>query len=305
MGCLSIDDNIPDINYNFFTKVESQKKEGLDIYKASSTIDYYTVFRCPLCKCLYSKEEEGIIKNKIKDYPEKKMLSNIEHYNGQTESGEKIDNIDELESIYNQIQEIAKSFEQNRYHKHTCTNNELCQRSNNQDIYIDLCSIGNIKNYIENKLKVNLNKWKNDNNYKNEYLKNKKIKNDIYLKKQRKAEIERQYKSSFEEYTFKSEKDQYNYIIAQIKSELDNCQQKVDNNQVIGIDMRPQASWFWSLRSNELKYSSSKKKLKAYIEEKRGQSLYEEIKMSKKEYKEFQQYILKREPKYKEVMNID
>ena len=54
--------------------------------------------------------------------------------------------------------------------------------------------------------------------------------------------------------------------------------------------MRPQASWFWSLRSNELKYSSSKKKLKAYIEEKRGQSIYEEIKMSKKEYKEFQQY---------------
>ena len=69
--------------------------------------------------------------------------------------------------------------------------------------------------------------------------------------------------------------------------------------------MRPQASWFWSLRSNELKYSSSKKKLKAYIEEKRGQSIYEEIKMSKKEYKEFQQYILKREPKYKEVMDID
>lgn len=150
MGCLSIDENIPDINYNFFTKVESQKKEGLDIYKASSTIDYYTVFRCPLCKCLYTKEEEGIIKNKL----------NIENYNGQTESGEKIDNIDELESIYNQLQEIAKSIEQNRYHKHTCINNELCQRSNNQDIYIDLCSIDNIKNYIENKLKVNLNKLK-------------------------------------------------------------------------------------------------------------------------------------------------
>ena len=139
----------------------------------------------------------------------------------------------------------------------------------------------------------------------NEYLKNKIIKNDIYLKKQRKTEIERQYKLSFEEYTFKSEEYQYNYIIAQIKSELDICQQKVDNNQVIGIDMRPQASWFWSLRSNELKYSSSKKKLKAYFEEKRGRSIYEEIKMSKKEYKEFQQYILKREPKYKEVMDID
>ena len=250
MGCSSFND-YPDPDYNFFQKVESQQKDGLDIYKATSPIDGYTQLRCPLCKCLYSNEEKRIIKNIIYYNGEKRLLMHIENYNGQANSPKIIDDINELESIYNRIQEIAITVEQNRYHKHTCTKNELCQRANDQSIYLDLCSIDNINNYIEKNLKINLNKLKNDINYRNEYLQNKKIHNDLYLKKQRKLEIERLYKSGFEEYTFNLEEPLYRHIISNIELELGYYQREIENNPY-AIDTRATANTIWQIKSRDL-----------------------------------------------------
>ena len=176
--------------------------------------------------------------------------------------------------------------EQNRYHKHTCTKNELCQRANDQSIYLDLCSIDNINNYIENNLKINLNKLKNDINYRNEYLQNKKIHNDLYLKKQRKLEIERLYKSGFEEYTFNLEEPLYRHIISNIELELGYYQREIENNPY-AIDTRPTANSIWQIKSRDLKYSSSKKNWKLLLNKKEDKQFMEKLKWIKKNIKSF------------------
>ena len=191
---------------------------------------------------------------------------------------------------------------ENRLYKHTCKNNELCNRTNNQDVYIDLCSIDNLDDYFENNLKININKLKNDLDYKKEYLKKKKIKNNEYAKKQRKKEIEQKYKSDFEEYTFKKEAYEFNLIKSSIENQLNY---EASQSEISNINLRTFAQNFWYNNQSKLKYSISKKKLKAFIENIRGQTLYEEVRMSKYEYKEFQKYILEREPVYRELMNID
>ena len=174
MGCDFINEaDIPDPNYNFFVKVESQQKDGLDIYRASKIIDYYTDLRCPLCKCKIPKEERDIIINIIYHKGINSLLSNIEQYNNQTERADVVDDINTLEEIYLKIEGYSKSVKENRLYKHTCKNNELCNRTNNQDVYIDLCSIDNLDDYFENNLKININKLKNDLDYKKEYLKKK------------------------------------------------------------------------------------------------------------------------------------
>ena len=86
------------------------------------------------------EEEYTIIEEKINKGGENKLLDLIVYYNREAETEDKINNISELEDIYNQIKDYSKKIENNRYYKHICTNNELCQRMNNQEIYIDLCS---------------------------------------------------------------------------------------------------------------------------------------------------------------------
>ena len=146
MGCINIDeisdtcnkiftfDEVPDNNYDFLQKKDEQK-DGLDVYKPKSVVYYASEIKCPLCKCRLPKQEIEIIKN-ILDVPSKKKLDRLfNKYNQEADAEYKIDNIKDLEAIYNEIQETVKTIEEKRFYKHTCVRNEICKRTQNQDIY--------------------------------------------------------------------------------------------------------------------------------------------------------------------------
>ena len=97
---------------------------------------------------------------------ESKLLALIENYNREVDNDDKIDDIDELEYLYSKIKDMAEIVESNRFYKHTCTKNELCKRTSNQEIYIDLC-LYSPQNNVENGIKVDFNKLKNDDIYRN------------------------------------------------------------------------------------------------------------------------------------------
>ena len=125
MGCLN--DNIPDENYDFLIKQEEQK-DGLDIYKPKQMIQYAEQLKCPLCKVHLSKEEYSEINNILFTRCEKDLINKIYEYNREANSVVKINNIAELEVKYNKEQDFIKVIETNRYYKHTCKNNDICQR---------------------------------------------------------------------------------------------------------------------------------------------------------------------------------
>jgi hypothetical protein len=71
---------------------------------------------------------------------------------------------------------------------------------------------------------------------------------------------------------------------------------------MIPFDYKPNPSGFWYANESNLKYSG---KLKKFIEDLTGENMYDVIVvMEKWEYKEFQKYILEREPDYEELINI-
>ena len=201
MGCLS--DNIPDESYDFLIKQEEQK-DGLDVYKPKQIINFYSQIKCPLCKIKLTKEEELEINGVLETGNVMKLLSKIDEYNNEAKSETKIDNFEELEILYNQMQDYAEILEKNRYYKHTCKNNEICQRNENQDVYIDLC-FDSPQNIIEKNMEINFKKLKSDEKYRNKYLSEKEVAYNNYIREKTKKQIEDEYLDDFEEYTFKKE----------------------------------------------------------------------------------------------------
>ena len=114
MGCVNIEeittacnkiftfDEVPDNNYDFLQKKDEQK-DGLDVYKPTSVVDYASIIKCPLCKCRLPKEERDIIQNIINTSSENKLSSLFNKYNQEADVEYKIDNIKDLEAIYNEI----------------------------------------------------------------------------------------------------------------------------------------------------------------------------------------------------------
>ena len=139
MGICEIDrpKKVPDLSYDFLVKSE-QQKDGLDVYKPREIITFYEQIKCPLCKIKFTEEEYSIISDKLNTASEKHLQKLISDYNTEASRIDILDNINTLESIYNLIQNCSKNIKANRYYKHTCTNNEICKRMNNQEIYIDL-----------------------------------------------------------------------------------------------------------------------------------------------------------------------
>ena len=300
--------SLPDINYDFLMKKEIQK-DGLDVYKPKNCISSSSQIKCPICKCNLLEEEYIMINNQLNLANENYLLQLINNFNDEVKSPYKIDNINDLEIIYNQIRECAKAIEDNRYYKHVCTNNELCQRNENQEIYIDLCSLSNLDNF-QNILSIDIDRLKTDENYRNKYLNEKAVIYDIYTKKQRKYQIEEKYRPEFERNTFEKEQYDYERITMLIKQiyEDDLARAKMIYPNIPGMipfDYNPNPSGFWYAHETNFKYSGTRKKLKKFIEDLTGENMYDVIVvMEKWEYEEFQKYILEREPDYEELINI-
>ena len=202
MGCLN--DNIPDENYDFLIKQEEQK-DGLDVYKPKEMLKYAEQLKCPLCKIHFSKEERSEINNILNTRSENKLIDIIGEYNREADSVIKVNNIAELEVKYNKIQDFIKVIEANRYHKHICKSNDICQRKENQDVYIDLC-FTSPQNMIEKEMKIDFNKLKNDEEYRNNYLSEKEVAHNNYIRKKKRKEIENEYIDEFNKYTFQKER---------------------------------------------------------------------------------------------------
>ena len=185
MRCLS--DNIPDESYDFLIKQEEQK-DGLDVYKPKQIIKFYSQIKCPLCKIKLTKEEELEINNILETGIVMKLLSKIDEYNNEAKSETKIDNFEELKILYNQMQDYAKILEKNRYYKHTCKNNEICQRNENQDVYIDLC-FDSPQNIIEKNMEINFKKLKSNEKYRNKYLSEKEVAYNNYIREKTKKKL--------------------------------------------------------------------------------------------------------------------
>lgn len=148
--------------------------------------------------CKFSlPEEENIIIDTILKTGILKLYHLINRYNDLTTSYERIDIFEDLEKIYLEMDEPKKQIEPNRYYKHICTKNQICQRSEDQAIYIDL--IKQEVNYnFDNELNYDPEKLKTDQNYKDNIVKKRiEVYNSI-MKKQRKKEIERMYIQEFE-----------------------------------------------------------------------------------------------------------
>ena len=299
---------LPDLSYDFLIKRDIQK-DGLDIYKPKTSINSVYQLKCPLCKCVLPEEEYFILNNKLNLANENELSELIKKFNDETKNPYKIDNIDELEIIFNQINDCTKAIEDNRYYRHICTNNELFKRTENQEIYIDLCSLPNLDN-LKNNLLVDIDRLKMDENYKNNYLSNKAIIHNNYMKKERKQHIENEYRPAFEKNT--SDKEQYEYETTTmfIKQVYEGELARENNNPTIPgmmqIEYKPNPSAYYYSHEAKFRYSGTKKKLKKFIENLTGQTIWDDnIYMQNWEYEEFQKFILEREPEYRELININ
>ena len=313
MGCINIEeisatcnkiftfDEVPDNNYDLLVKKDEQK-DGLDVYKPKSIVYYASEIKCPLCKCRLPEQELEIIENILDVSSETKLKRLFNKYNQEADAANKIDNIKDLEAIYNEIQETVKTIEEKRFYKHTCIRNEICKRTQNQDIYIDLC-FGEPKENIDKNLKVDLNKLKTDENYRNKYLSNKKVAYQKYMREQKISQIESEYQDEFEGMTFRKEQNKYEWATRTIKESYRRHCEIEDRKGPMEIRFEFQASQEWYKEKGTFKYSSTKKKLKRFIEDLTGQSINDNVTMQDREYKEFQKYIIEREPEYAELLN--
>jgi hypothetical protein len=296
---------IPDKNYDFLIKKQEQK-DLLDIYKPKNIVRFSSEIKCPLCKIILSDEENSIIENKLNIGGECKLWNLINDFNkdlhnewNKVDSPEKIDNISELENIYNQIQNYFKIIEENRFYKH------ICKRTNNQEIYIDLCT-DYFKDNLEKILYVDINKLKLDKNYKNKYLESRRISYFNYIKQMKKKEIENKYKDEFESITLRKDEQRLEFckysIQNQYEDDLRRKQQAINTEYCHEIIIVTSASQFFSLKERSLLYSAAKKKLKEFIENLTGENIYHKIYIEPYEKEEFKAFILEREPEYSELL---
>ena len=303
MGCIDdcSNENIPDETYDFLIK-QKEPKDGLEVYKPKSTISYVSQIRCPLCKCRISTEEKTIIQDIFNMGNESKLLALIENYNREVDNDDEIDDIDELEYLYSKIKDMAEIVESNRFYKHTCTKNEICKRTSNQEIYIDLC-LYSPKNKIKNGIKLDFNKLKNDDIYRNNYLNAKKILYEKKLKREKRKQIENAYIYEFEEITFKLERDKFELAKQKILIEYENYLRGQSINSPYNVRFEFDASLEWFKEKRNLIYTSSKKKLLKFIEKLTGQTIYDNLNMPDDEFFLFQKFIIERDPEYYELLD--
>ena len=300
-GCFGActNEEVPDKYYDLLVKQE-ELKDGLEVYKPKSTVYYASQIKCPLCKCRFPEEERDIIQKMFNAGGEKTLSSIISDYNQETENVNKIDNIKELEVKYNKIKEMVKIAEDNRFYKHTCTRNEICKRTANQDVYIDLC-YESPKDF-KKQLKIDFEKLKTDENYRNEYLSNKKIAYENNIKRMKRKQIEKEYIDEFEEMTFKKEKNMYEMTTRNIKDAYRRHEEFEARKDKMMIRSEFQASNEWYKEKGCFKYSATKKKLLNFVENLTGQNINDNVIMQDSEYEEFQKFILKRDPDYSEFL---
>ena len=296
------EEEVPDLEYDFLIKKDDQK-DGLDIYKPKSIINYSSQIKCPLCKYKLSQEEYLIIDNILNIGNENEFFNLIYEYNKEASRIDILDNINILESIYIKIKNYSKILEKNRYYKHKC------QRINNQEIYIDIFYSSIIYNF-DKELNIDINKLRTDENYKLNYINNKRNEYIKYTKKKKKIEIENQYINQFEEKNFQKEKHDFERITMMIQHLYENekeRQPKYDNNPyLVPIDMKPDPLGIYLAHECNFRFSITKKKLKEFIEDLTNEKIYDyPIVMYDWEKEEFKKFILERESEYYDYLNID
>jgi hypothetical protein len=309
-GCCSepqTNEDRPLMSYDFFIK-KDEKKDGLDVYKPKSIIRSNDEIRCPLCKCEMPNEDKTIIQNKIKSGGERYLFDIINKYNREVDANMKLADINALENIYNEIQRFCTFIGPNRYFKHTCTRNNICRRATNQDICIDLyCNSS--KNCYEEYLKIDIRKLKSDENYRNNYIKNKEIAYEKYIKHVRKIQIENEYRADFEEYTFNEEKYNYDNITSFIKYKY-NYQLSLKQGE-FGYDPKSpnlNATSLFVQNVGSFKYTGTQKRFKFFLQNLTGQRIdiieRNHIILRDYELNRFHEYILQREPEYSELIDL-
>lgn len=154
-------------------------------------------------------------------------------------------------------------------------------------------------------IKIDYNKLKTDGNYRNKYLEDKKIAQLRYQLIRKKKEIEDEYRNKFEAMTFKKEQNMYEWVTRSIKNSYQRHLDLEARKNEFEIKFPFPASNEWYKEKNTFKYSASKKRLLEFIENLTGQNINDKVSMESKEYKEFQKFILEREPDYADLMDID
>ena len=198
------------------------------------------------------------------------------------------------------MQDFIKVVETNRYYKHTCKNNDICQRNENQDVYIDLC-FTSPQSRVEKDMKVDFNKLKNDEEYRNNYLREKEIAYNNYIKDKKRKQIEDEYIDEFNKYTFKKEQNLYDFVIIGVKANYLHHIQTLKSQSPYPSQFSASTEWFKHMY--DFKYSGTKKRFINYVQNLTGQNINEYITMGELEYEEFQTFILERDPDYKNLFN--
>ena len=302
-GCCGVDtiEEKPDPNYRFLEN-KNKKKDGLDIYEPQYLISSLRDIRCPLCKFNLPVEEQKSFLNQLNNYGESKLITLINEYNNLIKSSNEIelsDIINDLDTQYKKIEEFCKHIEEeNKYYKHSC------KRFNGQKIYIKLYAYDYDTKY-DNYLKLDIKKFKTDDNYKNNILNERKKDYEEKIKAIKKEQIEQKYRTEFDNYTFQKEAYLYQNDTSffEYTYESDKSLKQGDFGYNSNFSTKDPFDYFINY-ANKYQYSSSKKKLLQYIENVMGKktnsmNAYSMISMTNSEYEEFQDFIIEREPEYK------
>lgn len=284
-----------DLKYDSLVK-QKEQKDGLDIYKTKIYLYSAKDVKCPLCKFSLPSEENEII-NTMLNNGILKVNDLAQKYNNYAWDNYNIDIFTGLDKIYYEFDAIRKSTEENRYYKHICKKNAICQRTEDKAIYIDL--IKQEVNYDFDKLLCyDHKKLKNDPEYKDEIVKERINRYNLRMKELRKIELERIYLPLFDENNIEKE----NQGIYQAKVSIDflwNGQPK-PGDFGYGQIKKVTASHLWLNSYRYVFYSGSKRYLLRYIKQLTGEdySFSAAVGMSDRELEEFHEFIIKREPEY-------
>ena len=163
-------------------EITEEKKDGLDIYKIDEHLFKYLIYSfqiaCPICKQDFPSKEKNIINSMLNKGTNlfRNLFYKYKYYINKFD----IDIFYKLEGIYYKIETARINLEKNRYYKH------CCKVSGGIIFYIDLIpndlSIFNLDKYLDffKLSKYSYNKWKNNINYKDELLKERKRNKEIY-----------------------------------------------------------------------------------------------------------------------------
>ena len=151
-------------------------------------------------------------------------------------------------------------------------------------------------------MKVDFNKLKNDEEYRNNYLREKEVAYNNFIREKKRKQIENEYIDEFNDYTFQKERSMYESTIRNIKNNYQNHIRIENMKGPYEITFPFPASNEWYKEKNVFKYSGNQKRVLNYIVNLTGQNINDNITMGKNEYKEFQKFILERDPDYEDYL---